>query len=159
MNGKLKRAVVVSKRTLLVSSLLLLVCAGTGEAQRRRGMKEKPKRASERTVLTPGVWGGAHIRLEVEEKGATVQYDCAHGSIDEQLALDAEGRFAARGTFVYEGGGSIRVRINRVPQPARYEGRVSGQRLSLTVTLTETSQAIGTYTLTRGSEGRIRKCR
>lgn len=152
MNGKLKRA-------LVVSLLLPLVCVGTGEAQRRRGMKDRPKRASERTVVTPGVWGGAHIRLEVEEKSATVQYDCAHGSIDEQLTLDAEGRFEARGTFVNEGGGSIRVRINRVRQPARYEGRVSGGRLSLTVTLTETSQTIGTYTLTRGSEGRVRKCR
>ncbi|HEV2803260.1 MAG TPA: hypothetical protein VGW12_22555 [Pyrinomonadaceae bacterium] len=121
-------------------------------------MRERPKRASDR-VLTSGVWGGAHIRLDVEEKGATVQYDCAHGSIDERLALDSEGRFDARGTFVHEGGGSIRVRINRVPQPARYEGRVSGGRLNLTVTLTETAQTIGTYTLTRGSEGRVRKCR
>ncbi|MDQ1523913.1 MAG: hypothetical protein QOE47_1837 [Pyrinomonadaceae bacterium] len=151
MNGKLKRV-------LIVSLLLSLVCVGTSEAQRRRRMKDRPKRASER-VVTPGVWGGAHIRLDVEEKGATVQYDCAHGSIDEQLALDAEGHFDARGTFVHEGGGSIRIGINRVRQPARYEGQVSGGRLSLTVTLTETSQAVGTYTLTRGSEGRVRKCR
>jgi hypothetical protein len=121
-------------------------------------MKDRPKRVSER-VVSPGVWGGAHIRIDVEEKGATVHYDCAHGSIDEQLALDSEGRFDARGTFVHEGGGSIRINIKRVPQPARYEGQVSGQQLSLTVTLTETSQTVGTYTLTRGSEGRLRKCR
>ena len=121
-------------------------------------MKHRPKRVSER-VLTPGVWGGAHIRLDVEAQGTTVQYDCAHGSIEGQLTLDSEGRFDARGTFVHEGGGSIRIGINRVAQKARYEGRVSGERLNLTVTLTETAQTIGTYTLTRGSEGRIRKCR
>lgn len=120
-------------------------------------MKHKPKRAVER-VVTPGGWGGAHIRLAVTEGGATVEYDCAHGSIDERLTLDSEGRFDARGTFVREGG-SIRVGINRVTRPARYVGRLEGRQLTLTVTLTDTSQTIGAYTLTRGSEGRLRKCR
>jgi hypothetical protein len=72
--------------------------------------------------------------------------------------LDSEGRFDARGTFTREGG-SIRVGIPRVRRAARYEGQVSGQRLSLTVTLTDTSQTVGTFTLTRGSEGQLRKCR
>lgn len=120
-------------------------------------MKHRPKQAVER-VLTIGGWGGAHIRLEVNERGATVEYDCAHGSIDDQLKLDSEGRFDARGTFV-RAGGSIRVGIKRVVHPARYVGRVSGQQLSLTVTLTDTSQTIGDFKLTRGSEGQLRKCR
>jgi len=137
--------------------LMLLVCVGAGEAQRRRGMKQKPKRSFER-VVKPGVWGGAHVRLDVNDSGATVEYDCAHGSIDGQLVLDSEGRFDVRGTLTREGG-SIRVGIPRVRRAARYEGQVNGERLSLSVTLIDTSQAVGTFTLTRGSEGQLRKCR
>lgn len=142
--------------TLLVA-LMLLLCVGAGEAQGVRRMKDRPKRPIKR-VSMQGLWGGAHIRLEVNDRGAVVEYDCAHGSIDEQLTLDAEGRFEARGTYVREGG-SIRVGIVRPVRPARYEGRVSGGQLNLTVTLTDTSQPAGSFTLTRGSEGRLRKCR
>lgn len=156
MSGKLISALVV----VALALLLPVVCAETGQAQRRgRRMKHRPKRSAERVVVVPpGTWGGARIRLDVTDDGATVEYDCAHGSIDARLTLDSEGRFDARGTFVREGG-SIRVGINRVVRPARYEGRVSGDELSLTVTLTDTSQPVGSYTLTRGSEGRLRKCR
>jgi len=142
---------------LLVSLMLLLLCVGTGEAQRRRRMKHRPKPASE-SALTPGKWGGAHISLDVYDGGATVEYDCARGSIDERLRVDRDGRFDARGTFVREGV-SIRVGITPVKRPARYEGHVSGQKISLKVTLTDTSQTIGSFTLTRGDEGRLRKCR
>jgi hypothetical protein len=120
-------------------------------------MKHKPKPSVER-IVTPGTWGGTHIRLDVNDGGAVVEFDCAHGSIDEQLTLDSEGRFAARGTFAREGG-SIRVGIPRVSRAARYEGRVSDGQLSLQVTLTDTSQTVGNFTLTHGSEGQLRKCR
>jgi hypothetical protein len=62
----------------LLLPLMLLMCAETGEAQRRRGMKHRPKRSIERVAL-PGTWGGAHIRLDINDGGATVEYDCAHG--------------------------------------------------------------------------------
>jgi hypothetical protein len=120
-------------------------------------MKHKPKPSVER-VLTTGKWGGAHIRLDVNDEGATVEYDCARGSIDERIEVDPDGRFAARGTFAREGG-SIRVGITPVKRPARYEGHFSGGQMSLRVTLTDTSQAVGSFTLARGSEGRLRKCR
>jgi hypothetical protein len=145
----------------LISSLLVLLmlplCVGMRQAQGRKRMKREPKRPIERVVMS-GVWGGAHVRLEVNDRGATVEYDCAHGSIDEPLTLDSAGRFEARGTFVREGG-SIRVGITRPVRPARYEGRVSGRQLRLTVTLTDTSQPAGAFTLTQGSEGQLRKCR
>lgn len=143
--------------SLIVALLMLFSCAGMGAAQGRKRMKHRPRSPIKR-VLPQGVWGGAHARLEVNDGGAVVEYDCAHGSIDEQLALDSEGRFDARGTFVREGG-SIRVGIKRPIRPARYEGRVSGEQLKLTVTLTDTSQPAGTFTLTRGSVGQLRKCR
>ena len=120
-------------------------------------MKHRPKPASE-SVLAHGKWGGAHISLDVHDGGATVEYDCARGSIDEHLKVDRDGRFDARGTFVREGG-SIRIGITPVKRAARYEGHVSGRTISLKVTLTDTLQTIGSYTLTRGDEGQLRKCR
>jgi hypothetical protein len=93
------------------------------------------------------------------EGGATIEYDCAHGKIDEPLIADSEGRFDAKGTHVRESPGPIRVGITPISQSARYTGTIKDQTMTLTVTLTERGQTIGTYTLTRGSEGRIWKCR
>ena len=43
-------------------------------------------------------------------------------------------------------------------QAARYTGRVDGKTLTLTVTLADTGRVVGTFTLTRGSSGRLFKC-
>jgi hypothetical protein len=43
-------------------------------------------------------------------------------------------------------------------QPARYSGKVVGDEMSLTVTLTDSRETFDTFTLTRGSQGRIWKC-
>lgn len=106
-----------------------------------------------------GTWGGDHIRLEVRENNADIQYDCGRGEIAGPLTLSRNRRLDLRGTFVREGHGPIRVGQPPVPRPARYEGRIKGKTLTLTVTLTDTSQEIGTFTLTRGHEGRLWKCR
>lgn len=113
----------------------------------------------ESTHVAAGTWGGARVRLEVREGGAEIEYDCAHGTIDAPLALDAGGRFEARGTHVREGPGPIRLNVPRVTRPARYAGAVTGDEMTLTVTLSDRAQEVGTFTLTRGSEGQLRKCR
>ncbi|MCA1634525.1 MAG: hypothetical protein LC802_12730 [Acidobacteria bacterium] len=128
---------------------------GTGNSSNK---PEHPTTGASGRVAS-GVWGGQHIRMNVRADGASVEYDCAHGTIDETLELDNEGRFDAKGTHVREGPGPIRVGKLPRSRPARYTGRVGGDEMSLTLTLTDTSQEIGTYTLTRGSEGFIRKCR
>jgi hypothetical protein len=108
-----------------------------------------------------GTWGGNHLRLEVRENGAAIEYDCGHGEITGALTLTKDRRFDVRGTFVREGPGPIRVGRGPASRPARYKGQIKGTTLTLTVTLTDKdpSQEIGTFTLTRGSEGRLWKCR
>ncbi len=106
-----------------------------------------------------GTWGGDHMRLDVRENDADVQYDCGHGEIAGPLTLSKDRRFDVRGTFVREGHGPIRVDRPPVSRPARYEGQIKGKILTLRVTLTDTSQGIGTFTLTRGHEGRLWKCK
>ena len=52
---------------------------------------------------------GDHIRLNVTQAGAKVEYDCAFGTIDEPLLLEKDGTFEAHGIHVYERGGPIRL--------------------------------------------------
>ena len=106
--------------------------------------------------VAAGNWGGPGIQLTVTEQGATVEYDCAHGSIDEPLTVNRNGRFSWVGTRVAEHGGpQVEGREDR--RPARYEGEVTDD--TMRITITEGQQDPGTFTLKRGAAGRLRKCR
>jgi hypothetical protein len=107
----------------------------------------------------PETWGGEHIRIRFVEGEARVEFDCAHGTITGSLETNAEGRFDLNGTYVREGPGPTRLNAPRVSQPARYSGKIKGDEMSLSVILKTNSQEIGTFTLKRGSEGLVRKCR
>lgn len=104
-------------------------------------------------------WGGEHVRIQFAEGEARVEFDCAHGTITDPLKTDSEGHFALNGSYVREGPGPIRLNVPRVSQAASYSGSIKGEEMLLKVTLTNSSQEVGTFTLTRGSQGRIWKCR
>jgi len=106
-----------------------------------------------------GVWGGPHIRLEVTDQGAEVEFDCAHGTIPGPLKLDHAGRFRSEGTYVQEHGGPVRDDETGARRPARYSGTVDGKTMRLTVTFTDASEDFGTFELLQGSEGELVKCR
>jgi hypothetical protein len=108
--------------------------------------------------VATGAWGGTSIRLEVTAQGATIEYDCAHGTIDEPLVTDRDGRFTASGTHVREHGGPIRQDEQPDRHPARYQGQLTGDTLRLIVMLTDLQQNVGTFTLMRGVTGRVFKC-
>lgn len=111
------------------------------------------------TGVPTGVWGGLHIRLNLTKNRAEIEYDCAHGTIEEPLTLDDHGRFDVKGTHVGEHGGPVRTNERPNNHPARYTGYVNGETMSLTVTLTDTNETLDTFKLTHGSEGRVMKCR
>jgi hypothetical protein len=49
--------------------------------------------------------------------------------------------------------------VDRVhPRPARYEGSVKGDTMTMTVTLTDTKEKVGTYELIRGGSAHVVKC-
>ena len=106
-----------------------------------------------------GTWGGEHIRVEIHDDSATVEYDCAHGEIRGPVVMDHQGHFGLSGTHVRERHGPIRLGQAPAAQPAQYTGRVDGERMMLTVTLTDPQESVGTYTLVHGQPGRIWKCR
>jgi hypothetical protein len=105
-----------------------------------------------------GTWGGDHIGLEVTDEGAEVEYDCAHGTINQQMVLDRAGNFNLSGTYAREHGGPVRRDEGSTSRPARYTGHIDGQTMTLTVTLTETNETLGTFTLTHGGAPQVTKC-
>jgi hypothetical protein len=105
-----------------------------------------------------GSWGGEHILLTVTDKGATFEIDCAHGTIDEPLALDANSRFSARGVYIRERGGPEREGQRPDSHPARYTGWSDGKTMTLTITLTDADQTIGEFNLALGRDPQMTKC-
>lgn len=104
------------------------------------------------------VWGGDHIEMEVTRTGARLEFDCAHGTIDEPLRPDPQGAFKVKGTFTAERGGPTRDE-NQPPPKATYSGTIYGTAMSLQVVV-EGGDARGTiYELIRDQRGNVRKCR
>ena len=105
-----------------------------------------------------GDWGGEHVQLELEEAGGTLEYDCAHGTIDPGWTLTDDGEFTGIGEHVIEHGGPVREGEVLPARPASYDGTVEGDNMSLTVTLSDSAQVIGTFQLQRGSDGQLVRC-
>ena len=105
-----------------------------------------------------GTWGGARAALTVEAAKASVELDCAHGTIPRRLAVDAAGRFETDGRFVAEHGGPVLRDEVAEGRPAHFTGTLTGRTLTLSVKLGD-GQALGPYTLTLGHPPRLMKCR
>lgn len=114
-------------------------------------------RTSPPAVVT-GEWGGDHAGLIATPDSGTLEYDCAVGRITEPLRPDANGVFAASGTHTPGHGGPIRVDEVLPKRPARYTGHVAGDRLTLTVVMTDSAVNVGTFELVRGRSPRVLKC-
>ena len=110
-------------------------------------------------ALTPGVWGGEHIRFEVTGRGARIEYDCAHGTIEGRIVVDGRGRFSVEGTHYEEHGGPVRAGEDEVSYPVRLSGVVGGSLMKLTVTRAGTRRVVGTFSLARDREANLDKCR
>lgn len=136
---------------------LLFIFLGQSNSCRASKATNMPENNS---TIPVGVWGGQHIRLQVTERGAEIEYDCAHGTIEQSIVLDSEGRFDVKGKHAAQHAGPVRRDEEESGgRPARYTGRISGDTMTLTVILTDKSETVGTFTLNRGSQGRVFKCR
>lgn len=129
--------------------------------ERERGMVGGlPINGEARTKgLLVGLWGGEHIRMQVTEQRTTVEYDCAHGTIDQRITLDRRGRFNVSGMQVAERGGPVRQNEQPAGYRVRFAGQVNGKRMKLSVSNSVTRELVGVFTLVYGDEPRLRKCR
>jgi hypothetical protein len=104
------------------------------------------------------IWGGEHLELVRTDSGATLQYDCAHGTMSAPPTPDASGRFVVTGTHVLEHGGPVRADEVEDRRAATYTGRVAGGSMTLSVQVSGVSATLGPFTLRRGDAGRLYRC-
>jgi hypothetical protein len=142
--------------TAIILFLLSVTVLADGSSLQSR--KKHRGRVKKMETVSIGNWGGQHVRLEVTDSGAELDFDCAHGTIKSVLKLDRDGNFDVEGFYARERPGPLREDENQNGEPARFKGHVAGQKMTLTVMLTGTSKTVGTYTLELGKRARIVKC-
>jgi len=107
-----------------------------------------------------GVWGGEHLRMEVNDSGADIEFDCARGSISQRLELDDKGHFKVQGTYMAETPAPAAADGGFSPPPgikATYVGTLSGSSLRLEV-FVEGQDTPRTFDLVQGDQGHLAKC-
>jgi hypothetical protein len=105
-----------------------------------------------------GSWGGDHVRATIGEASSILVYDCAHGTIDQPFTVDTAGRFTLMGTHVIDSPGPVHEGDVPVLHPALYTGSTDGKVLTFTVTLTDSNQSFGPFTLALNAPGRVFPC-
>jgi hypothetical protein len=113
-----------------------------------------------RTAAARGIWGGQGVVLRVETDRSTLDFDCGHGSIEEPLVTDVDGRFDLAAAIVQERPGPVLIDDpGRGSQAARASGRITGTTMTLSVKGVGTDVMFGPFSLTEGEAGRVVKCR
>jgi hypothetical protein len=107
--------------------------------------------------IATGVWGGQHINIQVGEKSAAIEYDCASGVIDGPLVVDSSGNFKLRGKHRVERGGPVRADEQPNEQPATYTGAINGNTMTLILKVNDSDEE--TFTLEKGKQGELFKCK
>jgi len=140
-------------RVLLALSILLVgsVTSVGATAANSGGQGEDKNDVSE-------VWGGPDIRLRMNSQGASVEFDCAEGKILQPIKADANGDFAARGTYTPGQFGAIRKDNPPQEMPAIYKGKISGDAMQLQVVIEKKEMQPEPFTLTKGKNGRVVRC-
>ena len=114
--------------------------------------------APEVPSLVAGEWGGEHLGLTATETGANLEFDCAAGTIGEPIRPDDSGDFSVTGVQFPGHGGPIQVGETIESHPARYDGTVRGDQMTLTVTLTDSDTSLGSFTLIQDGIPNVTKC-
>ncbi len=94
----------------------------------------------------------------VSTTGASLEFDCAHGTVDDAPLLDSQGQFNLSGVYVREHGGPIRDGEPEDSHPALYFGQLQESRVTLSIRLTDDAMQIGPYEAERGQPPRLFKC-
>jgi hypothetical protein len=111
--------------------------------------------------LPEGQWGGEGVGLLVKDSavGASIELDCAHGTIEGPLDVGPDGMFKWRGSLVMEGGP---MRLPPAPPPvtrgATFYGKTENGFLSLQIYWDDGTSNPKPYELSLGKMPFLRKC-
>jgi hypothetical protein len=109
--------------------------------------------------VVPGdFFGGEGVLLTIRDSGADLEWDCAAGRIEEAFETADDGSFDLEGTHTPGVGGPIREDDPPDSEAARYKGRLSGSRMTLTVELPESGVTLGPHELRFREEALLRRC-
>ncbi len=101
-----------------------------------------------------GTWGGDNVGLIVNGTDVHIHIGCTLGDAVGPISPDANGRFVASGTYNVDA-----YPVDRgIIHPASFSGQITGQTMTLTVTLTDTGRVLGPVTLVYGKEPRMGPC-
>ena len=116
-------------------------------------------RAQEKGIDSSQIWGGRGIALHMNATGATIEFDCAHGTIKDPMPPIAGGDFSVAGFYTPEMGGPVQKNAPPRDLHATYNISISGDTMRLQVMLADKNPQPPPYTLTRGTAGKVIKCR
>lgn len=106
-----------------------------------------------------GGWGGEQIGMTVNKNGASLEFGCASGSIDQAIRTDAKGNFSVDGTLTRRMGVMpADPELLPKPQDVTYSGNVKGNTMTLEITSKADGSSLGSYTLNYGQEPHIFYC-
>ncbi len=101
-----------------------------------------------------GTWGGDNAGMIVNDTDVHVHIGCTLGDAVGPIRPDANGRFEATGTYNVDA-----YPVDRgILHPASFTGRIIGERMTLTVSLSDTARVLGPVTLTYGKEPKMGPC-
>jgi hypothetical protein len=140
---------------VLITALAGLCCAG----QIRASRPAQSGPAAPANAVPNGVWGGEHIRMEVNDSGAGIEFDCARGSISQPLVLDDKGRFKVPGVYMAQTPAPVAADggLPASGTKATYAGTLSGSDLRLEVFI-EGQDMPRIFDLVEGDQGHLAKC-
>ena len=143
-----------------VAVILITACVGLSCAGQMKASRPAQSGPAAPTKAVPnGVWGGEHIRMEVNGSGADIEFDCAMGSISQRLGLDDKGRFKVQGVYIAAtpAPGAVDGGLTASGVKATYTGTLSGSRLRLEVFI-EGQDMPRNFDLVQGDQGHLAKC-
>ena len=110
------------------------------------------------SAVKAGQWGGQHISMTVTAASTDIEFDCGRATVPGTIATDGDGRFATNGTFLQDRPGPT-TRNGPAQRPMRLSGTVKGDDMQVSIVLTDSSEDVGSFTLTFGSTVRLVKCK
>ena len=137
---------------------LAIAMLADGASCNSSGSSVNGRTKSQEPALAVGTWGGQHIHAEVTERGADIEFDCAHGNIAQKIMIDGSGRFEVGGKFSAEHPGPTRDDESS-SRTVQYRGSVKDNEMDLTIFDPKTKEDLGSFRLKLGNEGRLMKCR
>jgi hypothetical protein len=109
-------------------------------------------------LIPLGTWGGDDGGLIVGDTSMHLHVGCTFGDVSGRVVVDVNGRFDVAGNYMLR---AFPIAVGP-PVPARFTGRIDGERLTITATVddTVTHQTVvrGPVTLILGTEPRMIDC-